>query len=184
MWLLAYVASVAIANIITAATHPLSFVGLLVPWGTFFIGITLLLRNMVQVRRGRAYVYLAIGLGLVVSAFSSYFLGNAVPITLASAVSFLISESLDTEVFSRLRRRSAYVRVLTGGGVGGVLDSVIFITLGLSPWGADFVPWSAVPMAILGQLLVKVAMQALGGIAAARVIERMKLTGRKTGKLA
>lgn len=170
MWFLAYIISVAGANLITAVIHPLELFGLIIPSGTIFIGLTFLLRNMVQIRGGRLRVYGAIAVGLIVSAVSSRLLGDTISITVASAISFLVSESLDTEIFSRLKRKVLYLRVLSGGGVGSVLDSTIFVILGLSPIGIGFVTWSEIPMAIIGQLGVKVAMQALGGIVIAKVV--------------
>lgn len=170
MWFVAYIVSVAGANVVTTVMQPLELFGFIVPSGTIFIGLTFLLRNMVQVRYGKLYVYAAIGSGLIVSAASSRLLGDTISITVASAISFVVSESLDTEVFSRLKRKVVYLRVVSGGGVGSVLDSVIFVILGLSPIGAGIVQWSQIPMAITGQLGVKLAMQALGGIAVAKLI--------------
>ncbi|MNZ50763.1 hypothetical protein D3C78_685570 [compost metagenome] len=48
------------------------------------------------------------------------------------------------------------------GIVGGILDSVIFVVIGLSPLGANFIPWNAVIFAIIGQIVVKTIMQLLG----------------------
>ena len=48
------------------------------------------------------------------------------------------------------------------GLVGGTLDSVVFVIIGLSPIGADFIPWGAIPFAILGQWFFKIGIQAIG----------------------
>ena len=48
------------------------------------------------------------------------------------------------------------------GLVGGTLDSVVFVIIGLSPIGADFIPWGAIPVAILGQWFFKIGIQAIG----------------------
>ena len=72
-----------------------------------------------------------------------------------------VSETTDTEIYSRLRLPIS-LRVLYSGLVGGVVDSVLFVLIGLSPLGAGFLPWEAVGSAIVGQILVKTAMQALG----------------------
>jgi hypothetical protein len=53
-------------------------------------------------------------------------------------------------------------RVLYSGFAGGVIDSVLFVLIGLSPLGAGILPWEAVGGAILGQLIVKTGMQAAG----------------------
>lgn len=171
MWILTYILSIAVANIITSAFAPVKLFVFLVPTGTFVIGLTLLFRNMVQMKHGRRGVYFAILIGLVISAGSSRILGSSLDITVASAVSFIISETLDTEVFSRLRRRSIYVRIVSGGVVGSLFDSGVFVTVGLSPLGADLVQWRYVPLAICGQFLVKGIMQGLGGIGVAKLIK-------------
>jgi len=102
-----------------------------------------------------------IALALVLSAVSSYLLGDTLWIVFASAVSFLISETMDTEIYSRMKV-SMNMRILYSGIVGGILDSTIFVILGLSPLGAGMVPWNAVWMAILGQIIIKLAMQFIG----------------------
>ena len=40
--------------------------------------------------------------------------------------------------------------------------SSVFVMVGLSPLGAGFIPWGAVPMAIIGQIIVKTVMQLIG----------------------
>ena len=82
-------------------------------------------------------------------------------VAMSSVAAFFMSESVDTEIFSRLRRPFP-VKVLVSGIVGGCLDSVVFVVLGLSPFGADMLPWAAVPSAILGQTLVKIIVQTGG----------------------
>ena len=90
-------------------------------------------------------------------------LGDTLVIVAASALSFLLAETSDTEIYTRLKLPMAW-RVFYSGIVGGLLDSVIFVVVGLSPLGAGFVPWSAVPAAIVGQVLVKIVMQMIGAI--------------------
>src|SRR5690606_38503332 len=53
-------------------------------------------------------------------------------------------------------------RVILSGLFGGILDSAVFVIIGLSPIGAGFVPWPAVPFAILGQTIIKFTMQLVG----------------------
>ena len=173
-WSLFYVLTIVLANVVTAGFSPVHMIWFIVPTGTFFIGFTLLFRNMVQLTLGRRWVYAAIFVGLVSSAISSYLLRQTMMIVVASAVSFAISESADTEIFTRMWKRNIYVRVLCGGGVGGILDSAVFVVLGLSPIGAGFIPWQALPNAILGQLLIKVLMQVLGGIWLSELHKRKK----------
>lgn len=156
-----YLAAIVTANIITAALAPLVFGAFIVPMGTLFIGATFILRDLVQRKHGRKKTYGFIVLALVISAISSYLLGDTLAIVAASAISFLIAETTDTEIFTRLKASLAK-RVFFSGLVGGTLDSAVFVIVGLSPIGAGFLPWAAVPAAILGQVIVKTVMQAIG----------------------
>lgn len=172
IYLLLYVLSVVAANVITASTMPLEVtIGntlFIVTWGTWFIGATFFLRDAVQVRYGRAVAYQAIAVALVFSLVFSIWNGDVFWIVAASALAFGFSEVLDTEIFTRLHSTLAK-RVLISGVFGGLLDSALFVIVGLSPLTTGFVPWSAVPAAILGQWIVKSALQALaaGGVHAA-----------------
>lgn len=169
MRILFYVAAIVIANIVTASFAPLSLGAFLIPCGTLFIGLTFILRDLVQNQHGKATTYKVIGLALLISAISSSLLGDTLWIVFASACAFLVSETTDTEIYSRLKLPMSW-RVLYSGIVGGVLDSVIFVVIGLSPIGANFVPWEFVPMAILGQVIVKTLLQ----MAACAVINRFE----------
>jgi uncharacterized PurR-regulated membrane protein YhhQ (DUF165 family) len=61
-------------------------------------------------------------------------------------------------------------KVFYSGIVGGFFDSVVFVIIGLSPLGSNILPWAAVPMAILGQITVKTAIQAIGAMVLHQVI--------------
>ncbi len=156
-----YLLVIIAANIVTARFAPLEMGIFIIPIGTFFIGATFILRDLVQNKYGKAKTYMFIGLALILSAISSYILGDTLWIVFASAVSFLIAESTDTEIYSRLKLPMS-LRVLYSGIVGGVLDSAVFVIIGLSPLGMNFVPWEAVWMAILGQVVFKTILQMIG----------------------
>lgn len=74
-----------------------------------------------------------------------------------------MAETADTEIYSRLKLPMAW-RVLYSGIVGGFLDSAIFVVIGLSPLGANILPWEAVPAAIVGQIIVKTIIQMFGAL--------------------
>ena len=84
-------------------------------------------------------------------------------IVAASALSFAIAETSDTEIYTRLKLPMAW-RVFYSGIVGGFFDSVVFVIVGLSPLGAGFIPWEAVPAAIIGQIIVKTIIQLIGAL--------------------
>jgi queuosine precursor transporter len=161
--ILLYLVSIIAANVVTAAFTPLIMGIFIVPMGTFLIGATFIFRDLVQNKYGRKKTYMFIGLALLLSAVVSSILGDTLIIVLASAVTFAIAETTDTEIYSRLKLPMS-LRVLYSGIVGGILDSAIFVVLGLSPLGANFLPWEAVPSAILGQVIVKTIIQGIAAL--------------------
>ncbi|PAE40328.1 VUT family protein [Bacillus sp. 7884-1] len=163
MRILLYLVSIIAANVVTAAFTPLIMGIFIVPMGTFLIGATFIFRDLVQNKYGRKKTYMYIGLALFLSAVVSSILGDTLIIVLASAVTFAIAETTDTEIYSRLKLPMS-LRVLYSGIVGGILDSAIFVVLGLSPLGANFLPWEAVPSAILGQVIVKTIIQGIAAL--------------------
>lgn len=156
-----YILAIVTANIVTAKFMPLHLWIFFIPMGTFFIGATFILRDLVQSQLGRKKTYVVIIVALAISMIVSVFLGDMYWIVLASGISFLLSETTDTEIYSRLKLPFAY-RVLYSGIVGGIIDSSVFVIIGLSPIGIGAVPWEAVPMAILGQIIVKTILQFFG----------------------
>lgn len=163
MRILFYLVSIVTANVVTAAFAPLQFSVFIVPMGTLLIGATFIFRDLVQNKYGRAKTYLFIIIALLLSALVSFLLGDTLLIVVASALSFVVAETADTEIYTRLKLPMAW-RVFYSGIVGGFLDSVIFVVIGLSPLGANFLPWEAVPFAILGQIIVKTIIQMFGAL--------------------
>ena len=160
MWFL-YLVVIIIANVVTASFPPISLGGLLVPCGTIFIGLTFILRDLCQERYGRFKIYVLISIAMLMSGVISFVLGDSLYVVLASCLSFALSETTDTEIYSRLKL-PFHLRVLYSGVVGGFIDSAVFVIVGLSPIGANVLGWSFVPNAILGQILFKSAMQIIG----------------------
>lgn len=158
-----YLISIVIANVVTARFAPVNLGMFIVPMGTLFVGATFIFRDLVQNKYGRKKTYFFIFTALVLSAIVSYMLGDTLMIVAASALSFVVAETADTEIYTRLKLPLAW-RVFYSGIVGGLLDSAIFIILGLSPLGAGFIPWEAVPAAILGQVIVKTIVQMIGAL--------------------
>lgn len=169
-----YLLSIILANVITARFAPLELGPLIIPYGTLLIGVTLVMRDMVQNRFGRLRTYLLIGLALLLSALSSYLLGDPLWVVFASTVSFIISETADTEIYTRFKLPFVK-RVMYSGIVAGFLDSAIFVIIGIGPLGLEFVPWNLVPYAILGQWVAKVIMQLIVAGAIRKVVIKMDL---------
>lgn len=173
MRILFYLCSIVIANVLTARFAPLEFGMFIVPMGTLFVGATFIFRDLVQNKYGRAKTYLFIMIALVLSALVSFMLGDTLMIVMASALSFVIAETADTEIYTRLRLPMAW-RIFYSGIVGGFLDSVVFVIVGLSPLGAGILPWEAVPTAILGQIIVKTVIQMLGAFILNQIVVMKK----------
>ena len=148
MRILFYLLSIVIANVVTARFAPLEFGMFIVPMGTLFVGATFIFRDLVQNKYGRAKTYLFIFLALLLSGTASFALGDTLMIVAASALSFVIAETADTEIYTRLKLPMAW-RVFYSG---------------LSPLGAGFIPWEAVPAAIVGQVIVKTVIQMIGAL--------------------
>lgn len=157
--------SIVLANVITAKFAPLNLGLFIIPYGTLFIGLTLVMRDMVQNRYGRAKTYLWIVAALALSAITSHLLGDALWIVFASTLSFIISETADTEIYTRFKFPFVK-RVMYAGVVAGFLDSSVFVIIGIGPLGLGYVPWDLVPYAIAGQWIAKALMQLIvaGGI--------------------
>ena len=156
-----YVAAILAGNWLSSTFAPVNIGPFLISLGTFTIGATFILRDLVQCKYGRFGAYVLIFISMVLSVIMSLMLKNCLPVVFASAVAFAVSETTDTEIYTRLKL-PVHWRVWWSGFVGGILDSAVFIVLGLSPWGMGFMPWSVVPMAIIGQSLIKLMMQAVG----------------------
>jgi queuosine precursor transporter len=163
MRLFLYLFSIVLANVVTAAFAPLTLGLFIIPMGTLLIGGTFIFRDLVQNTYGRKKTYMFIGLALILSAIVSFLLGDTMLIVMASALSFAVAETTDTEIYTRLKLPLS-LRVFYSGLVGGLLDSALFVVIGLSPIGAGFVPWEAVPAAIFGQVIVKTLIQGVGAI--------------------
>lgn len=176
-----YLLLIIAANLLTAKFSPFSLFdgALIIPVGSVFAGAVFILRDLVQIKHGKAATYTLIAWATVLSTALSIMLGDVAYIAAASVLAFFASEAIDTEIFSRLRKSLA-ARILLSGIVGGCVDSALFVVLGLSPIGANMLPWAAVPSAIAGQMLVKILVQfPAAGYAFYRNKQRKDLNKRK-----
>ncbi|MBK5500333.1 VUT family protein [Peribacillus sp. TH14] len=168
-----YLVSIVTANVVTAAFAPLQLGVCIIPMGTLLIGGTFIFRDLVQNKFGRVKTYVCIVTALILSACVSFLLGDTLLIVFASALSFVVAETADTEIYTRLKLPMSW-RVFYSGIVGGFFDSVIFVVIGLSPLGANVLPWEAVPAAIFGQIIVKTVIQSIGAALLGRINVRLE----------
>jgi uncharacterized PurR-regulated membrane protein YhhQ (DUF165 family) len=97
--------------------------GVIAPAGTLIIGLSFALRDVIHSRYGLIYALTSLPIGCIVSAVFSP--GLAV----ASGVTFLVSETLDMLIWSRVRRTNEELAVLISGLVVAPIDSMLFCWL-------------------------------------------------------
>jgi uncharacterized PurR-regulated membrane protein YhhQ (DUF165 family) len=98
--------------------------GIYAPSGVLWVGVALVLRDMVQFFLGRR---VAVG-AMLVGAVLSYFVAPSLAV--ASAIAFLLSETADLAVYTpMIRRRWVVPAVFSSSTVGLVVDSIVFLTI-------------------------------------------------------
>lgn len=106
--------------------------GLEAPAGVFAAGLAFTLRDLVQRTLGRPAVVLAIVAGCLLAYLveaGGTIPGGLIPLALASAIAFLVSELADLAVYTPLQERSFLGAVLASNTVGVVIDSALFLWL-------------------------------------------------------
>ncbi|MFJ3601859.1 VUT family protein [Streptomyces anulatus] len=123
--LAAYVATIPAANLLV--THvgavPVGF-GEAAPAGVYMVGLALVLRDLAREAAGRTAVWVAIGIGAVLS----WWLADPA-LAVASTAAFLVAESMDFAVYEPLRQRGLLVAMVASNAVGMLADSLIFLHL-------------------------------------------------------
>ena len=139
-----FVACILAANYATTryGMVPVGF-GLLATAGTYFAGLSFVLRDAVQDTGGKRWVAGVI----LVGALLSFLIADPF-IALASAVAFGLSELSDFAIYTPLRERG-YVRAAVASNVvGSVVDTVAFLAI------AGFPVLAALPGQMVGKLTV------------------------------
>lgn len=116
--------------------------GLMAPSGVLMIGAALVLRDLVQRRLGVAMSAAAILIG---AGFSGLF--APLPLVIASAAAFLLSELVDLAVYTPLAKRRLMTAVLLSSVVGLVVDSIVFLWLAFG--SLDFLAGQVVGKALM-----------------------------------
>ena len=167
-----YIAAIALANVLTAELNPILWhvddQVIAITAGTFAIGATFFLRDLVQRQYGLRAAYLAIAAAL------------AVNLALSVAYDDLLenharlsggARRLRARRHRHLHRRNGHLgkRILWSGLVNCPLDSAIFVIFGLSPLTTGIIGWDAVALTILAQAAIKVSLQIVAAVPAWRV---------------
>lgn len=151
-FLIAFIACVPLANWMVANVGttcvpdgpcivPIGF-GLTAPSGVLLVGVALVLRDLVQRRLGFRVALLAIGAGSILSALVA-----PPSLVFASAVAFLVSETVDLAIFTPLQKRGLVKAAALSSLVGLVVDSCVFLYLAFGSL-----------MFVEGQILAKAMM--------------------------
>ena len=148
---LAFLGCILAANYVTSTLGmvPVGF-GLVATAGTYFAGLTFVLRDSLQDVAGKRWTLGAIAAGAALS-----FLISDPFIALASAAAFGIAELADLAVYTPLRKRGYIRAAITSNIVGALIDTVVFLSI------AGFPVMAALPGQMVGKLLVTAAAVAV-----------------------
>lgn len=119
----AYLASIVLAAwlVVHVGVVPVGL-GLMAPAAAYVVGVTMVLRDLAQDQLGPRWTYAAMIAATALSAAVSP------QVALASALAFIVSETLDMAVYTPIRARGRLVTaVLASNAVAIVADSVIFL---------------------------------------------------------
>lgn len=98
--------------------------GIDAPSGVYVIGVTLVIRDLLQHRISKPVMFALIAVGAGLAALVSP------AVAVASGCAFLLSETVDWAVFTVTERRAGFsAAVLTSNGVSIVVDSIVFLTV-------------------------------------------------------
>ena len=120
-WLIGNVGARCIPN--GPCVIPVGF-GLMAPSGVLMIGLALVLRDLVQRWLGLKWVLAAILAGALLSAVIA-----PPALVVASATAFLLSELVDTAVYTPLAERRLLLAVALSSVAGLAIDGVVFLWL-------------------------------------------------------
>ena len=156
----AFLACILAANYATTrwGMVPVGF-GLMATAGTYFAGVTFVLRDLIQDLTGRRVVLVLIMWGAALS-----FAVSAPFIAIASAVAFGLSELADLAIYQPLRRRGYIRAAVASNVVGSFVDTVVFLTI------AGFPLWESLPGQMVGKLMVTAAV--VVGVVIVRALSR------------
>jgi uncharacterized PurR-regulated membrane protein YhhQ (DUF165 family) len=131
----AFVGVIVAANYVTSTYGmvPVGF-GLVATAGTYFAGISFILRDSIQDLSGRLFV-----IALIVAGAGVSFALSSPQIAAASGIAFLVSELSDLVVYTPLRRRGYVRAAIASNVVGAFVDTILFLTI------AGFPVWPSLP---------------------------------------
>lgn len=138
-WLIgyAYVLSIFAANLAVSYFGLIKMFGLTFPAGALCVGLCFSLRDLVQQEFGHKVWWFMLA-SMVVSVLSGAVLSHLpIPmwkVVLASAVAFIVSESIDWCVYTITKMDLVY-RVAISNIFSGIADSFLFVGIAFGAWG-------------------------------------------------
>lgn len=153
----AFLACILLANYVTTkyGMVPVGF-GLVATAGTYFAGLTFVLRDTLQDAAGKWGV-----LGLIATGAALSYLVSDPFIALASGIAFGVSEVADLLVYTPLRSRGYLRAAIASNAVGAVIDTFLFLWIAGFPivnaWQGQVVGKVAIGLAVA--LAIKAAMR-------------------------
>ncbi len=123
VYLISYVVSIFIANLLIDKFIELPFYGMLSA-GTIFFAFVFTLRDHLH-RYGVKFALIGILIALVVNTALSIILDIPIRFIVASFLAIMLSELTDTAVFERLKARSWAIRVMASNAVSVPVDSIV-----------------------------------------------------------
>lgn len=153
-----YLACIVAANWALNRWGLIGFLGMTVPAGTFFAGLSFGMRDAVQEAGGRLFV---VGI-ILVGTLLSWFIEPT--FAFASGTAFLFGELADFAVYTPLRERQWATAVVASNIVGSVVDSLLFLWLAFD----SVAGW--VDLTVVKALMIVPALVIVGAIRTSRAL--------------
>lgn len=145
-----YLAAIVIANLAVATLGP----GIVILNSFVLIAFDLASRDALHEAWEGPNLFGRMGMLIATGSILSYVLNrDAGPVAVASFVAFATAGACDALVYHGLHGRAWLIRANGSNVVGGLVDSVVFLSLLAA---LDGLPWATVPVLVLGQWLAKV----------------------------
>nr|WP_246163907.1 queuosine precursor transporter [Roseospira marina] len=133
-------------------------------WGALSYPVAFLVTDLTNRHYGPALARRVVYVGFALAVVLSFLLASP-RIALASGTAFLVAQTLDVQVFDRLRNRAWWLPPLMSSFLGSALDTALFFSLAFAGEPLPWVQWA------FGDFAVKVCV-ALALLPAFRILAR------------
>ena len=137
---------------------PIKYYGLekILTYGAFSYPVAFLITDLANRSYGKliakkiVYLGFFIGVGSTVLFSTNFQDLISIRIACGSGIAFIVAQSLDIQIFDRLRKKKWFIAPLTSSLIGSVIDTFLFFSISFYATG---VPWVTLA---LGDLTVKI----------------------------